>query len=549
MKRGKNSEGKKRVAAYCRVSTEREDQRNSLRSQKKYFTSYISAHPDWQLVSVYYDEGISGTQTGKRDGFNEMIAAALRGELDLILTKEVSRFARNTVDTLSCTRRLKAEGVNVIFTLDQIDTGDTDGELRLTLMASLAQEESRKTSERVKWGQKRSMEAGVVFGGDLLGYQVRNGIITVNEAESWIVRLIFQKYTNEGKGAYTIARELREQGIRSRTGKDWSSTTVLRILRNEKYVGDLCQKKTYTPDFLTHRKRYNRGEEEVVYLSNHHDGVIDRGLWERTQEELKRRGSMAEKGRKHSSRYWCSGKIFCGECGSRYISRRKQREDGSFSCSWRCQTAAREGAERRDAAGRKSGCSNAAIHEHALAAALNHCILCLLTDRKMWEIQLRTKLEKSDRTAAEESREVHLEQEIRRIQGKMRRAVDLYLDGILSEEELKDQNVWYGKEIQVLQQQRQNIRRREEDPVPSGEILEKMLRFDQPEPQIYREIVDRMIIYKENRVEIWFRSVPFGFRLKLCTHGKKNFRAEILESDLIEKTEIMHSLREVKDTT
>ena len=209
MKRGKNSEGKKRVAAYCRVSTEREDQRNSLRSQKKYFTSYISAHPDWQLVSVYYDEGISGTQTGKRDGFNEMIAAALRGELDLILTKEVSRFARNTVDTLSCTRRLKAEGVNVIFTLDQIDTGDTDGELRLTLMASLAQEESRKTSERVKWGQKRSMEAGVVFGGDLLGYQVRNGIITVNEAESWIVRLIFQKYTNEGKGAYTIARELR----------------------------------------------------------------------------------------------------------------------------------------------------------------------------------------------------------------------------------------------------------------------------------------------------------------------------------------------------
>ena len=549
MKQVKNQEGKKRVAAYCRVSTEKEDQRNSLRSQKHYFTSYIGAHPDWELIRVYYDEGISGTQTGKRDGFNEMMDAALRGELDLILTKEVSRFARNTVDTLSCTRKLKAAGVNVIFTLDQIDTGDADGELRLTLMAGLAQEESRKTSERVKWGQRRSMEAGVVFGGDLLGYQVKNGKITVKESESWIVRLIFQKYTNEGKGAYTIARELREQGIKSRTEKDWSSTAVLRILRNEKYVGDLCQKKTFTPDFLTHRKQYNHGEEEIIYLENHHAGVIDRDLWERTRKELKRRGGMAKKGKKHSSRYWCSGKLFCGECGSRYVSRRKQRTDGSVSCSWRCQTAAREGAERRDGSGRKSGCSNGSIHECALTAAMNHCILSLLTDQKTLEGLLWIKLKKAEREEQAEKRAFRLEQEIRRIQEKKKRSVDLHLEGILSKEELKHQNIWYEEEIQVLRLQQQRLRREERDSDEAEERLKTILRFEQPEPQVYGEILDRMVIYKENRVEIWLRSVPFGFQLKLCTHGKKYIRAEILERSLIEKTETVHSLDEGKDTT
>ena len=186
--------------------------------------------------------------------------------IDLILTKEVSRFARNTVDTLYYTRKLKEAGVGVIFTIDNIDTRDTDGELRLTIMASLAQEESRKTSERVKWGQKRRMELGVVFGRDLLGYTVKNGVLSINEEEVPVVKAIFHKYTNESKGTHVIARELLEEGLRPKRIQQWSNTVILRALRNEKYVGDLCQKKTYTPDYLTHKKKYNCGQEEKVYI-------------------------------------------------------------------------------------------------------------------------------------------------------------------------------------------------------------------------------------------------------------------------------------------
>lgn len=154
----------------------------------------------------------------------------------------------------------------MIFTIDNIDTRDTDGELRLTIMASLAQEESRKTSERVKWGQKRRMELGVVFVRDLLGYTVKNGVLSINEEEVPVVKAIFHKYTNEGKGTHVIARELLEEGLRPKRIQQWSHTVILRALRNEKYLGDLCQKKTYTPDYLTHKKKYNCGQEEKVYI-------------------------------------------------------------------------------------------------------------------------------------------------------------------------------------------------------------------------------------------------------------------------------------------
>lgn len=244
-------------------------------------------------------------------GFNCMIADAKNKEIDLIITKEVSRFARNTVDTLTYTRELKEFGVGVIFTLDNIDTRESDGELRLTIMASIAQEESRKTSERVKWGQKRQMEKGVVFGRDLIGYTVHNGVLSINEAEVPVIKAIFHKYTNEGKGTHVIARELLEEGMRPKRISLWSNTIILKVLHNEKYVGDLLQKKTYTPNYLTHSKKYNHGEEEMVYLKDHHEAIIDRDLWNRTQEELKRRSGSIEQRSKHSNRYWCSGNALC----------------------------------------------------------------------------------------------------------------------------------------------------------------------------------------------------------------------------------------------
>ena len=224
----------KRVAAYCRVSTDNEDQANSFESQQKYYKKYILEHPDWELYEIFADEGVSGTSTKKRKEFNRMIECAKNGDIDLIITKEISRFARNTLDSISHTRQLKKYGVGVIFMNDNINTLDSDAELRLTIMSSIAQDESRRTSERVKWGQKRRMEDGVVFGCSMLGYDVENGKMTINEEGAKIVRLIYHKFVNEGKGTHTIARELKEEGIKSMTAKDWSNTVILRVLRNEK---------------------------------------------------------------------------------------------------------------------------------------------------------------------------------------------------------------------------------------------------------------------------------------------------------------------------
>ena len=231
---------KTRVAAYCRVSTDMEDQLHSLSAQIKYFTEYISNHEDYELIEVYYDEGISGTSTKKRDGFNRMIADCEDGKVDLILTKEVSRFARNTIDTLSYTRKLKSLNVNVLFMNDGIDTRDKDSELRLTIMASLAQEESRKISERVKWGVRRRMENGEVFGaGRFYGYKVVDGKLEIVPEEAEVVKRIFHMYLYENKGTTKIAQELNAEKIPTLNGGLWGAPTLLGMLKNEKYAGDL----------------------------------------------------------------------------------------------------------------------------------------------------------------------------------------------------------------------------------------------------------------------------------------------------------------------
>ena len=205
----------KRVAAYCRVSTDSLDQANSLESQQRYFNDYIKRNPLWELSKIYVDEGISGTSTKKRNAFNQMIEDAKRGNFDIIITKEISRFARNTLDSIGYTRELKRLGIGVIFMNDNINTLDPDAELRLTIMSSIAQEESRKTSERVKWGQRRMMEQGKVFGRDMLGYDVRDGKLIINEEGAKTVRLIFHKFLVEGKCTHLIAKELQEEGIRT----------------------------------------------------------------------------------------------------------------------------------------------------------------------------------------------------------------------------------------------------------------------------------------------------------------------------------------------
>lgn len=358
---------KRIVAAYCRVSTDNEDQANSFESQQRYFRQYIERNPDWELYEIFADEGISGTNTRKRKEFNRMIACAKNGAFDLIITKEISRFARNTLDSIYYTRDLKKHGVGVIFLNDNINTLDGDAELRLAIMSSIAQEESRKTSERVKWGQKRQMEQGVVFGRDMLGYDVRGGKMYINEEGAKIVRLIFHKFVNEGKGTHVIARELREEGTQPMRVKEWQNTVILRIIRNEKYCGDLVQKKTYTPDFLSHEKKYNRGQEEFVIIKDHHEPIISRELFDEANRILDERSLSPEGKAKHSNRYPFSGKIKCGRCGASYVARYKTRKDGSRYKAWRCYEAAQHGSPHTDKAGNQIGCTGQSIRNEDAA--------------------------------------------------------------------------------------------------------------------------------------------------------------------------------------
>ena len=535
---------KLRVAAYCRVSTDKEDQSNSLISQQKYFADYITHHDDWILKNVYYDEGISGTQTMKRTGFNAMIEEAMQGGIDLILTKEVCRFARNTVDALSYTRKLKDKGVGVIFTIDNIDTRDLDAELRLTIMASIAQEESRKTSERVKWGQKRRMEQGVVFGRDLLGYTVHNGELAINEEEVPVVRAIFHKYTNEGKGTYVIARELLEEGLRPKRVKKWSNTVILRVLRNEKYVGDLCQKKTFTPNYLTHAKKYNRDNEEMVYLKDHHEPIIDRNLWNRTQKELLRRAPSDEMKFKHSNRYWCSGKLYCGICGQRYVSRTKKLKNGTTYKAWRCYAAANHGTSKMSDDGEIIGCDNGSINERALLTCVHYCICQLQTNKKEIKKEILQEI-KAIKGIADKKYDIKfIKEKMDNLNVKKRKAIDLMLDGLITNADLQEQTRWYDKQLAEFSQMISNTQSK--DRVQVGQfdefeqyitVLDEIMTFDETNESLYREILDKMVIYYDNTVEVWLKCIPVGMKLTIHSYGKnKNYTTDILTMEIIEQS-------------
>ena len=376
------SAGKKllRVAAYCRVSTDGDDQANSFESQQRYFRAYIAQQPQWELAGIFADEGLSGTSTKKRLAFQRMIACARAGTLDLIVTKEISRFARNTLDSIYYTRELRRLGVGVLFLSDNLCTLDGDAELRLAILASIAQEESRRTSERVKWGQRRRMEQGVVFGRDLLGYDVRSGMLYVNEAGAQTVREIFRKCVDEGKGAHTIARELNAAGIPAARGGAWRSSVILRILRNEKYCGDLVQKKTYTPDYLTHEKKSNHGQEDYIIVRDHHTPIIPRATFEAAGRILDQRAAAPAGQHKHSSRYPLSGKLRCGICGAVCTARKKTRRDGTDILSWRCGNAVKYGRPHADPNGRR-GCTGESLRNEDALQILSQVWASLPVDR------------------------------------------------------------------------------------------------------------------------------------------------------------------------
>lgn len=512
-----SAEAKKRVAAYCRVSTDNEDQVNSFESQQRYFRRYIEEHPDWELYEIFADEGISGTNTKKRKAFNRMIEEAKSGAFDLIITKEISRFARNTLDSIYYTRELKRYGVGVIFMNDGIHTLDGDAELRLAILSSIAQEESRKTSERVKWGQKRRMEQGVVFGRDMVGYDVRGGKMYINEEGAKVVRLVFRKYVNEGKGIHVIARELREEGIPTmRYVKDWSDTVIRRMLRNEKYCGDLVQKKTYTPDFLSHEKKYNKGQEEFVIIRDHHEPIISREMFEEANRIMDSRSESFKGKSKYSNRYPFSGKIKCGICGSSFVARYKPRKDGSIYKAWRCYNAVRNGRLRKDRDGNEIGCSGFSLREEDLVHIMSLVCRSLKYDREKIIKNLLSVIRSVIAMDMGGNDAENLRAQIKEIEDKRGELLDLYMSGDISKDEFLRARRKYDDEITELQERIDGTDRRKalgnrRDVVSDDaeKAIGEIIGGVECDGEFYRHILDRIVVHNRDHFDVYLKSLPY----------------------------------------
>lgn len=366
---------KLRVAAYCRVSTETEEQNSSYEVQVAHYTEFIKKNAEWEFAGIFADDGISGTNTKKREEFNRMIDECMEGNIDLVITKSISRFARNTLDCLKYIRQLKDKNISVFFEKENINTMDAKGEVLLTIMASLAQQESQSLSQNVKLGLQYRYQQGKVQVNHnrFMGYtkdEEGNLIIVPEEAE--IIKRIYREYL-EGKSLAGIGRDLEKDDILTAAGKPrWRPETIKKILLNEKYIGDALLQKTFTVDFLTKKRVKNEGHVPQYYVENSHEAIIPKELFLQAQEELHRRNNIytgADKNKRlYSSKYALSTITFCGDCGDIY-RRVYWNIRGRKEFVWRCVTRIEQGPET---------CKNRTVKEGDLYDAVMTAINRLL---------------------------------------------------------------------------------------------------------------------------------------------------------------------------
>ena len=335
---------KLRVAAYCRVSTELEQQQSSYDIQIEYYTRHIMQNPNWIFAGVFADDGRSATNTFRRDDFNQLMDQCLKGKVDMVITKSISRFARNTVDCISWVRKLKEKNVAVYFEKENLNTLDDSTEMILTILSSQAQEESRAISTNVKWGYARKFEKGESTGQRSYGFRkAPTGEMCIVEEEAAVIRNMARWFL-DGDSLERIKHRLEDAGIETTTGKKtWSTGTIYNILTNEKIMGDVLLQKTFTADYLTKRRVKNSGQQKQYYVKNHHEAIIPKTVYYKIQEEIARRSSLKKAGTRkgktaqgvYSSKYALTGIMVCNECGAHY-RRTTWAKNGKKVIVWRC---------------------------------------------------------------------------------------------------------------------------------------------------------------------------------------------------------------------
>ncbi len=385
------------MAGYARVSTDHEEQLTSYEAQLDYYTNLIKGHDDWIFAGMYSDEGISGTSTKRREGFQNMVSDALAGKIDLIITKSVSRFARNTVDSLSTIRKLKEHGTEVFFEKENIWTFDSKGELLITIMSSIAQEESRSISENVTWGHRKRFADGKVSVAysHFIGYDKGpDGNLVINPEEAKTVLLIYAEFLS-GLSFRAIADKLTKMGINSPTGKPkWCQATVKSILTNEKYKGDALLQKSYIADFLTKKQVTNHGEIPQYYVEDNHEAIIDPAVFDRVQDLIRERAST--KG--YSGLTIFSSRIKCGCCGEWYGSKIWHSNDKYRRVIWQCNSKFKD----------RTWCKTPHLTEDEIKNAFVRVVNKLITDRSGILKELRTVQDTFSRTEELEKEKLRL---------------------------------------------------------------------------------------------------------------------------------------------
>lgn len=493
---------KRKVAGYARVSTEQEEQQTSYAAQVDYYTKYIKKHGEWEFVKVYTDEGISATNTKHRDGFNQMIKDALDGKIDLIITKSVSRFARNTVDSLSTIRKLKEHNVECYFEKEQIWTFDGKGELLITIMSSLAQEESRSISENVTWGHRKRMADGKVSlpYSSFLGYKKgEDGLPEIVPEEAEIVRFIYKRYI-EGQTTYTIAKALTERKIPTPTGKEkWHQSTIQSILTNEKYKGSALLQKSFTTDFLTKKVKVNEGEVPQYWIEKSHDAIISPEEFEQVQLEMARRKQY---GKQYSGISLFAAKLVCADCGCFFGSKVWHSTSKYRRVIWQCNNKFKG----------QQLCSTPHLYEDEIKQRFVNAFSIYFHSKDLIIETLQTLIESLSNTLALDKKIEKLTQELSVIENTNRAMVLEFAQSPKRPTDYDERHEAMTKEYTEKFSKLQKLEQKRTDQLTRAETLQNMVHrlsettdvIDTFDDTLWRTMIEKVTIFHDNKMIFQF---------------------------------------------